>query len=109
MITLNVQVNASALGAAVRSAAAGTEAVRKMALHKMKCTHSDCSGACAGSEEYFQCANGVTAGSVKNPNYTGGTAHGGYTRSYAVGSPNHFVTPGPALTGEEGAEIVWNK
>ena len=112
--TVNVTVNASALGAAVEAAAAGSEAVRMMALHKKKCTHSDCSGACAGSEEYFQCANGVTAGSVKNENYcgnagTGSTAAGAHIQSFVNGSANRHVAAGPSLVGEEGAEIVWNK
>ena len=36
-------------------------------------------------------------------------ASGGIVQSYAKGSENIKLTPGTALTGEEGAEIVWNK
>lgn len=39
----------------------------------------------------------------------GSVATGGYVTSYASGSANRKLSPGPALTGEEGAEIVWNK
>ena len=36
-------------------------------------------------------------------------ASGGIVQSRAKGSENFHVAPGTALTGEEGAEIVWNK
>ena len=36
-------------------------------------------------------------------------ATGGIVKSYAAGSANNTLKPGPALTGEEGPEIVWNK
>ena len=36
-------------------------------------------------------------------------ATGGIVKSYAGGSANNTLKPGPALTGEEGPEIVWNK
>lgn len=39
----------------------------------------------------------------------GSVATGGYVSSCASGSANRKLSPGPALTGEEGAEIVWNK
>ena len=39
----------------------------------------------------------------------GMAAIGGIVRSLAAGSSDHFLQPGFALTGEEGAEIVWNK
>lgn len=39
----------------------------------------------------------------------GSVATGGYVASYASGSANRKLSPGPALTGEEGPEIVWNK
>lgn len=42
--------------------------------------------------------------------YTGGTvATGGIVKSFAGGSANTPLSPGFALTGEEGPEIVWNK
>ena len=36
-------------------------------------------------------------------------ARGGIVGSYASGSASNHLSPGPALTGEEGPEIVWNK
>lgn len=36
-------------------------------------------------------------------------ASGGVVKSYAKGSENFHVSPGTALTGEEGPELVWNK
>lgn len=36
-------------------------------------------------------------------------AMGGYVPSYAAGSGNNKLSKGPALTGEEAPEIVWNK
>jgi len=39
----------------------------------------------------------------------GSGAKGGIVKSYASGSAANKLTPGPALTGEEGPEIIWNK
>lgn len=39
----------------------------------------------------------------------GGVAAGGFVKSFANGTADHFMQPGWALTGEEGPEIVWNK
>ena len=36
-------------------------------------------------------------------------ATGGVVKSYARGSENFHVSPGTALTGEEGPELIWNK
>ena len=36
-------------------------------------------------------------------------ARGGIVGSYASGSASNHISPGPALTGEEGPEIIWNK
>ena len=36
-------------------------------------------------------------------------ASGGIVGSYASGSASNHISPGPALTGEEGPEIIWNK
>ena len=38
-----------------------------------------------------------------------GGASGGVVQSFASGSANNSLSPGMALTGEEGPEIVWNK
>ena len=39
----------------------------------------------------------------------GSSATGGIVPSYARGSEQYKLTPGPALTGEEDPEIIWNK
>ena len=50
-----------------------------------------------------------TTGAEMNTNAFNVRAKGGIVRSLATGSSDHFIQPGFALTGEEGAEIVWNK
>lgn len=46
--------------------------------------------------------------SKRGGTFLGGHAAGGRVRSYGGGS-SQTVPPGPALTGEEGPEIIWNK
>ena len=50
-------------------------------------------------------------GSLFGQGATGGivAATGGIVSSYARGSEQYKLTPGPALTGEEDPEIIWNK
>lgn len=58
----------------------------------------------------YKNSDGSSAPPGGTPPSGGGTsAKGGIVGSYASGSASRHISPGPALTGEEGAEIVWNK
>ena len=46
---------------------------------------------------------------IKQTFSTEHAATGGIVKSYAKGSANNSLSPGFALTGEEGPEIIWNK
>lgn len=52
-------------------------------------------------------SNGKTSSKKKGTGSSGNFAAGGYVSSHASGTRR--AKAGPALTGEEGAEIVWNK
>lgn len=52
--------------------------------------------------------SGIRAG-MASGGIVGSFAKGGEIPSYAASSYNRTISPGPALTGEEGPEIVWNK
>ena len=96
-ITVNVSVNASALGEAVRSAAEGSSVVQELAEKKRKHLQS-----CNDPNHNW---SATKEGSACQYQYS----NGGLIRSYVNGSANRSGPPGIALTGEEGAEIVWNK
>ena len=110
-IEITVSINVAAMGAAIRAAAMGSTVVKEWINHHKEGYDPECDMCGWGETAAGQaCQNSFKGGGYCGQGNAGcGMAAGGLIRSYINGSANHYASPGLALTGEEGAEIVWNK